>query len=159
MLDGDSVVVSAPTGSGKTLVGETAIVAALARGQKAIYTTPLKALSNQKLREFQAKFGVRRVGLKTGDVDVNAADADVVVMTTEILRNMLYPDAASDSRLKTSSSFTGETRATFDHRLDDVGVVILDEVHYLADANRGTCLLYTSPSPRDQRGSRMPSSA
>ena len=138
LLDGDSVVVSAPTGSGKTLVGETAIVAALARGQKAIYTTPLKALSNQKLREFQAKFGVRRVGLKTGDVDVNAADADVVVMTTEILRNMLYPDAASDSRLKTSSSFTGETRATSDHRLDDVGVVILDEVHYLADANRGT---------------------
>ena len=58
LLDGDSVVVSAPTGSGKTLVGETAIVAALARGQKAIYTTPLKALSNQKLREFQAKFGV-----------------------------------------------------------------------------------------------------
>ena len=136
LLDGDSVVVSAPTGSGKTLVGETAIVAALARGQKAIYTTPLKALSNQKLREFQAKFGVRRVGLKTGDVDVNAADADVVVMTTEILRNMLYPDAGSssrDSRLETSTQ-----NATFDHRLDDVGVVILDEVHYLADANRGT---------------------
>ena len=127
LLDGDSVVVSAPTGSGKTLVGETAIVAALARGQKAIYTTPLKALSNQKLREFQAKFGVRRVGLKTGDVDVNAADADVVVMTTEILRNMLYPGAAGAA---------GSDAA--DYRLDDVGVVILDEVHYLADANRGT---------------------
>ena len=60
LLDGDSVVVSAPTGSGKTLVGETAIIAALSRGQKAIYTTPLKALSNQKLREFQEKFGIRR---------------------------------------------------------------------------------------------------
>ena len=129
LLDGDSVVVSAPTGSGKTLVGETAVVAALARGQKAIYTTPLKALSNQKLREFQAKFGVRRVGLKTGDVDVNAADADVVVMTTEILRNMLYPGAASGS---------GENGDDADYRLDDVGVVILDEVHYLADASRGT---------------------
>jgi superfamily II RNA helicase len=133
LLDGDSVVVSAPTGSGKTLVGETAVVAALARGQKAIYTTPLKALSNQKLREFQAKFGVRRVGLKTGDVDVNAADADVVVMTTEILRNMLYPGAASlgDGGGKDASSDA-------DYRLDDVGVVILDEVHYLADASRGT---------------------
>ena len=129
LLDGDSVVVSAPTGSGKTLVGETAVVAALARGQKAIYTTPLKALSNQKLREFQAKFGVRRVGLKTGDVDVNAADADVVVMTTEILRNMLYPGAASGY---------GGDGDDADCRLEDVGVVILDEVHYLADASRGT---------------------
>ena len=82
LIEGDSVVVSAPTGSGKTLVGETAIITALARGQKAIYTTPLKALSNQKLREFQALFGTRRVGLKTGDVEINAADADVVVMTT-----------------------------------------------------------------------------
>ena len=101
LLRGSSVVVSAPTGSGKTLVGETAILTALARGEKAIYTTPLKALSNQKLREFQKIFGKRRCGLKTGDVDING-DADVMIMTTEILRNMLYSSAAGgrdDERL------------------------------------------------------------
>ena len=135
LLRGDSVVVSAPTGSGKTLVGETAIMTALARGQKAIYTTPLKALSNQKLREFQALFGVRRVGLKTGDVDINTADADVVVMTTEILRNMLYPRATESDGTNTS---IGESVSDGDGRLDDVGVVVLDEVHYLSDAYRGT---------------------
>ena len=135
LLRGDSVVVSAPTGSGKTLVGETAIMTALARGQKAIYTTPLKALSNQKLREFQALFGVRRVGLKTGDVDINTADADVVVMTTEILRNMLYPRATESDGTDTS---IGESASDGDGRLDDVGVVVLDEVHYLSDAYRGT---------------------
>lgn len=140
LVRGDSVVVSAPTGSGKTLVGETAIMTALARGQKAIYTTPLKALSNQKLREFQALFGVRRVGLKTGDVDINTADADVVVMTTEILRNMLYPQATGDEGTDpTSAGATiGEFGGVSDGRLDDVGVVVLDEVHYLSDASRGT---------------------
>ena len=90
VVAGDSVVVSAPTGSGKSAVGETAIIAALCAGRRAVYTTPLKALSNQKLKEFQALFGTRRVGLKTGDVDVNSENADVVIMTTEILRNMLY---------------------------------------------------------------------
>lgn len=122
LLDGSSVVVSAPTGSGKTLVGETAILTALARGEKAIYTTPLKALSNQKLREFQKIFGVRRCGLKTGDVDING-DADVMIMTTEILRNMLYSSAAG---------------GTDDERLKDVSIIVLDEVHYLADPSRGT---------------------
>ena len=97
LVHGSSVVVSAPTGSGKTLVGETAILTALARGEKAIYTTPLKALSNQKLREFQKIFGKRRCGLKTGDVDING-DADVMIMTTEILRNMLYSSAAGGER-------------------------------------------------------------
>ena len=123
LIDGHSLVVSAPTGSGKTLIGETAIMNALMRGKKAIYTTPLKALSNQKLREFSKKFGKRKVGLKTGDVEVNAEKAEVMVMTTEILRNMLYSNAAG-----------GE----MDKRLDDVGVVILDEVHYLGDSYRGT---------------------
>jgi hypothetical protein len=112
LLRGDSVVVSAPTGSGKTLVGETAIMTALARGQKAIYTTPLKALSNQKLREFQALFGVRRVGLKTGDVDINTADADVVVMTTEILRNMLYPRATESDGTNTHPSVSQSATVT-----------------------------------------------
>ncbi len=123
LIDGHSLVVSAPTGSGKTLIGEMAIMNALMRGEKAIYTTPLKALSNQKLREFSKKFGKRKVGLKTGDVEVNAEKAEVMVMTTEILRNMLYSNAAG-----------GE----MDKRLDDVGVVILDEVHYLGDSYRGT---------------------
>ena len=113
LIDGHSLVVSAPTGSGKTLIGETTIMNALMRGKKAIYTTPLKALSNQKLREFQKMFGKRKVGLKTGDVEVNAEKAEIMVMTTEILRNMLYSSAAGGD---------------MDKRLDDVGVVILDEV-------------------------------
>lgn len=122
LLKGSSVVVSAPTGSGKTLVGETAILTALARGEKAIYTTPLKALSNQKLREFQKTFGKRRCGLKTGDVDING-DADVMIMTTEILRNMLYSSAAGGRD---------------DDRLSEVSIIVLDEVHYLSDPSRGT---------------------
>jgi len=111
LVHGSSVVVSAPTGSGKTLVGETAILTALARGEKAIYTTPLKALSNQKLREFQKIFGKRRCGLKTGDVDING-DADVMIMTTEILRNMLYSSAAGGRD---------------DERLADVSIIVLDD--------------------------------
>ena len=88
---GQSVVVSAPTGSGKTLVGEYAIHRALAHGQKVFYTTPLKALSNQKLRDFREQFGVENVGLMTGDFSVNR-EASIVVMTTEIFRNMLYAE-------------------------------------------------------------------
>ena len=89
---GQSLVVSAPTGSGKTLIGEYAIHRALAHGRRVFYTTPLKALSNQKLRDFRASFGPRRVGLLTGDLSVNR-EAPVVVMTTEIFRNMLYAEA------------------------------------------------------------------
>ncbi|CAI5461363.1 unnamed protein product [Closterium sp. Yama58-4] len=88
-LRGSSVVVCAPTSSGKTLVGEAAAAATMARGGRLIYTTPLKALSNQKLRDFRVKFGEGNVGLLTGDVAVNR-DAPILVMTTEILRNMLY---------------------------------------------------------------------
>ena len=89
---GYSVVVSAPTGSGKTLVGEYAIYRALAHNQKVFYTTPLKALSNQKLRDFRKQFGTEHVGLMTGDLSVNR-EASVVVMTTEIFRNMLNAEA------------------------------------------------------------------
>ncbi|MEB3360543.1 MAG: DEAD/DEAH box helicase, partial [Synechococcaceae cyanobacterium] len=85
---GHSVVVSAPTGSGKTLVGEYAIHRALAHGRKVLYTTPLKALSNQKLRDFRQRFGADQVGLLTGDLSLNR-EARIVVMTTEIFRNML----------------------------------------------------------------------
>ena len=87
LLDGKSVVVSAPTGSGKTLVAEAAILAVLAAGKRAFYTTPLKALSNQKLCEFRKRFGHDVVGLRTGDCAINT-EARLVVLTTEILRNM-----------------------------------------------------------------------
>lgn len=117
---GHSVVVSAPTGSGKTLVGEYAIHRALAHGRKVFYTTPLKALSNQKLRDFREQFGRERVGLMTGDLSLNR-DARVVVMTTEIFRNMLYTEADEQ-----------------DDPLADVETVVLDECHYMNDSQRGT---------------------
>ncbi|MBV8882400.1 MAG: DEAD/DEAH box helicase, partial [Chroococcidiopsidaceae cyanobacterium CP_BM_RX_35] len=86
---GRSVVVCAPTGAGKTLIGEYAIYRALAGGRRVFYTTPLKALSNQKLRDFRERFGYQTVGLLTGDASINR-DAPILVMTTEIFRNMLY---------------------------------------------------------------------
>ena len=112
---GRGVLVAAPTGAGKTIVGEFAIYLALQRGLKAFYTTPIKALSNQKYAELAAKYGAAQVGLLTGDTSING-DAPVVVMTTEVLRNMLYAD--SDT-------------------LVDLGFVVMDEVHYLADRFRG----------------------
>ena len=111
---GRSVLVSAPTGSGKTVVADHAVDMALAAGRRAFYTTPIKALSNQKYRDLCRRLGPQRVGLLTGD-NVIAGDADVVVMTTEVLRNMLYAEAV-DARL---------------------GAVVLDEVHYLEDPYRG----------------------
>ena len=112
---GRGVLVAAPTGAGKTVVGEFAVYMALQRGLKAFYTTPIKALSNQKYLELSAAYGAGRVGLLTGDTSINP-DADVVVMTTEVLRNMLYSNSAT---------------------LDDLGYVVMDEVHYLADRFRG----------------------
>jgi superfamily II RNA helicase len=114
ILDGKSVIVSAPTGSGKTLVAEFAIHAALARGHRIAYTTPLKALSNQKYADFCRQFGAEQVGILTGDVKVNSRAA-VIVMTTEILRNMFY---------------TGG--------LENLATVVLDECHYMGDEGRGT---------------------
>jgi len=117
LLDaGKSVLVAAPTGSGKTLIAEYAVAHALAEGGRAIYTTPLKALSNQKYGDFAAEYGSHRVGLLTGDVSRNG-EADVVVMTTEVLRNMIYADPS---------------------RLSRVHCVVLDEVHYLEDRYRGS---------------------
>ena len=111
---GRSVLVTAPTGSGKTVVADHAVDRALAAGRRAFYTTPIKALSNQKYRDLRQRLGPHRVGLLTGD-NVIAGDADVVVMTTEVLRNMLYADAVDDR----------------------LGAVVLDEVHYLEDPYRG----------------------
>ncbi len=110
------VLVSAPTSSGKTVVAEYAIFRALRDGQKVIYTTPLKALSNQKYHDFVREYGERTVGLVTGENTIND-NAPVVVMTTEILRNLIYEDPA---------------------RLDLVRYVVLDEVHYIDDFPRGS---------------------
>lgn len=89
LLAGESVVVCAPTGAGKTAIAEAAAAATLARGQRVIYTTPLKALSNQKLAEMRKRFGHARCGLQTGDASLNT-EADIVVMTAEILRNIMF---------------------------------------------------------------------
>ena len=110
-----NVLVSAPTGSGKTLIANYAIGRILERSERAFYTTPLKALSNQKYNELCALYGERRVGLLTGDISLNG-HADIVVMTTEVLRNMLLTES---------------------DQLRTLGLVVLDEVHYLQDPFRG----------------------
>ncbi|MCM2429419.1 DEAD/DEAH box helicase [Streptomyces sp. RKAG337] len=112
---GSGVLVAAPTGSGKTIVGEFAVHLALTEGRKCFYTTPIKALSNQKFSDLVKRYGADKVGLLTGDNSVNG-DAPVVVMTTEVLRNMLYAGSSA---------------------LDGLGYVVMDEVHYLSDRFRG----------------------
>ncbi|NEO85322.1 MAG: DEAD/DEAH box helicase [Spirulina sp. SIO3F2] len=118
---GQSVVVCVPTGSGKTLIGEYAIYRALATQKRVFYTTPLKALSNQKFRDFREQFGAENVGILTGDTSVNR-DAAVLVMTTEIFRNMLY------------GTPIGQVGTSLEH----VEAVVLDECHYMNDSQRGT---------------------
>src|SRR4051795_9401586 len=113
--DGHGVLVAAPTGSGKTVVGEFAVHLGMQTGRKTFYTTPIKALSNQKYGDLVARYGERKVGLLTGDNAING-DAPVVVMTTEVLRNMLYAESPAIAGL---------------------GYVVMDEVHYLADRFRG----------------------
>src|SRR5215207_9084680 len=113
--EGKGVLVAAPTGAGKTIVGEFAVYLALSTGRKAFYTTPIKALSNQKYHDLVRRHGVDQVGLLTGDASVNG-EAPVVVMTTEVLRNMMYAGSRT---------------------LDGLGYVVMDEVHYLADRFRG----------------------
>jgi ATP-dependent RNA helicase HelY len=112
---GSGVLVAAPTGAGKTIIGEFAIHLAVESGQKVFYTTPIKALSNQKFAELQQRYGKQKVGLLTGDTN-NNSEAQIVVMTTEVLRNMIYSTSTSLMRL---------------------GYVVMDEVHYLADRIRG----------------------
>ena len=112
---GSSVLVAAPTGSGKTVVGEFGVHLALLKGVKCFYTTPIKALSNQKFAELTQRYGADKVGLLTGDNSING-EAPIVVMTTEVLRNMLYSGSST---------------------IESLGFVVMDEVHYLADRFRG----------------------
>src|ERR671913_173036 len=112
---GSGVLVAAPTGAGKTIVGEFAVFLALAQGRKCFYTTPIKALSNQKYADLVKRHGADQVGLLTGDSTINS-EAPVVVMTTEVLRNMIYAGSTT---------------------LANLGFVVMDEVHYLADRFRG----------------------
>lgn len=116
LMAGNSVLVSAPTGVGKTLIADYLIDQAIAKGDRVIYTAPIKALSNQKYKEFKQLYGAERVGIVTGDVVINA-EADVCLMTTEIFRNILHQD------LK---------------RLEGITHIIFDEIHYLSDEDRGT---------------------
>ena len=109
------MLVAAPTGAGKTIVGEFAIHLAVEKSLKVFYTTPIKALSNQKFAELQARYGEESVGLLTGDTNINS-DAQILVMTTEVLRNMIYANS---------------------NALISLGYVVMDEVHYLADRFRG----------------------
>ncbi|HEV3232147.1 MAG TPA: DEAD/DEAH box helicase, partial [Candidatus Dormibacteraeota bacterium] len=111
----DGVLVAAPTSSGKTVVADYAVFEALEEGARAIYTTPLKALSNQKFRDMKRRYGDGYVGLVTGEHTINDM-APVVVMTTEILRNLIYEDP---------------------DRLSQVRYVVLDEIHYIDDFPRG----------------------
>lgn len=132
LLDDKNVIVTTPTGSGKTLIAELAIYYALMMDTRVIYTTPLKALSNQKFSDFQKKFGKDRVGLVTGDISINS-DAPVVVMTTEVFRNSLY------------GSYRGP-------RLAKLFAVCFDEFHYMNDPERGTvweeCIIGCPPDTR-----------
>jgi ATP-dependent RNA helicase HelY len=115
LAEGHGVLVAAPTGAGKTIIGEFAIHLAVEKDLKVFYTTPIKALSNQKYSELKARYGSDKVGLLTGDTNINA-DAQILVMTTEVLRNMIYANSNS---------------------LISLGFVVMDEVHYLADRFRG----------------------
>lgn len=130
ITNGDSVVVSASTGTGKTLIAEYAIEFYTAHRQRSVYTSPIKALSNQKYMDFVAQFGKENVGILTGDVSINK-DAKILVMTTEVYRNMALADPAS---------------------IRDVGILILDEVHFMNDPERGTVweesIIFSPPSVR-----------
>src|SRR5690349_844858 len=127
LAQGQSVLVAAPTGTGKTLVAEYAIWLAQQRQQRIIYTTPLKALSNQKYRDLRKQYGTEAVGLVTGDI-VEHSQASIVIMTTEVYRNMLLEEGGESPVQKQRPAPLS---------LKDIGFVVFDELHYLSDISRG----------------------
>ena len=123
----ENVLVTAKTGSGKTLVGEYQIHASLNKGKRVFYTTPIKSLSNQKFHDLKEMFGKNRVGIMTGDIKFSP-NADIVVMTTEILRNLLYKKGSATETLGLTASLS----------LENLDAVIFDEVHYINNKERGS---------------------
>ena len=124
--EGQNVLVTAKTGSGKTLVGEYLIHYTVAKGGRVFYTTPIKSLSNQKFNDLKKMFGQERVGIMTGDIKFNP-DAQIIVMTTEILRNLLYKQGTSTEHLGLTAALS----------LKNLQAVVFDEVHYINDRDRG----------------------
>ena len=124
--EGQNVLVTAKTGSGKTLVGEYLIHYTVAKGGRVFYTTPIKSLSNQKFHDLKKMFGPSRVGIMTGDIKFNP-DAQIIVMTTEILRNLLYKQGTSTEHLGLTAALS----------LKNLQAVVFDEVHYINDRDRG----------------------
>ena len=124
--EGQNVLVTAKTGSGKTLVGEYLIHYTVAKGGRVFYTTPIKSLSNQKFNDLKKMFGQERVGIMTGDIKFNP-DAQIIVMTTEILRNLLYKQGTSTEHIGLTAALS----------LKNLQAVVFDEVHYINDRDRG----------------------
>src|SRR5438552_11818242 len=123
LAEGQSVLVAAPTGTGKTLVAEYAIWLAQQRNQRVIYTTPLKALSNQKYRDLRELYGYDTVGLVTGDI-VEHSRASIVIMTTEVYRNMLLEEGGERFAVEDAAAPSS---------LAHVGFIVFDELHYISD--------------------------
>ena len=143
LADGHSVLVAAPTGTGKTIIAEFAIWLALREGKRVFYTAPLKALSNQKFRDFRERYGEAQVGLMTGDIVENAS-APIVVMTTEIYRNVLLELERDDTSVELTelahsvAALAGKSgKKQLDPELARVGWIIFDELHFMADPQRG----------------------
>ena len=144
LIKGEDVLVTAPTGTGKTAIAHFAINKNLKQGKRTIYTTPLKALSNEKFRDFQKIYGEDNVGILTGDVKINH-EAPIVIMTTEIYRNMVF-NQCMDSFVE--EQFNIKNPYSHDG-LKDVNTVIFDELHYLGDVDRGgiweQSIMFTPP--------------